>query len=357
MSKLKGFVAACALVLAVSALLAGVCTGSARAGGASQIAFADAQRGWRVTLEGSSYDPFTWGRSVLWGTADGGETWQRLASQKPGNSSDGGIVPGMLGFYDASLGLWGRPYPVKQTFLRTTDSGTHWKESSLKVTGLLSDFTFASRRVVWACDFIGSALSGGSIYKSTDGGVSWRVSKRAGGGPGTPDGFGDFNAISSPTTARCYVAAGGRQLGGLWVTSDGGSHWTRRTVPGGGASAVSFSAPGTGWVAASNGLYRTTDDGRSWSRRLSGTGLNLWTMCFVDAQHGWVAGGTGSLRRTVDGGKTWQRLATGSGASLSALVFVDAMHGWASGRGGDYPDYWDVLLRTTDGGQTWTELP
>lgn len=41
--KLKGFVATLALVLTVSALLAGVCTGSARAGGV--VFFIDAQHG------------------------------------------------------------------------------------------------------------------------------------------------------------------------------------------------------------------------------------------------------------------------------------------------------------------------
>jgi photosystem II stability/assembly factor-like uncharacterized protein len=342
------------VVLAILLALAAVGAAVARAAGS--IAFVDAQHGWRVTLEGSSYDPFTWGRSVLWRTADGGDTWTRLTARAPGGSSDGTIVPGMLGFYDASLGLWGRPYPVKQTFLRTVDAGTHWKNSSVKVNGLLSDFAFASRRVVWACDYFGSAQSGGSIYKSTDGGATWRVSKRA-GGPTASDGFGAFRAISSPTTARCYVAAVGRRLGGLWLTSDGGGHWTRRGVPGGSAWGVSFSIPGTGWIAASKGLYKTTDDGRSWSKRLSVTGMNGWTMCFVDAQHGWVGGESGVVWRTADGGKSWDRIDTGTDATLLEFAFVDAMHGWAKGTAGDFPDNWDVLLRTTDGGDTWKELP
>jgi Tol biopolymer transport system component len=54
MSKLKGFVAACALVLTVSALLAGVCAGSARAGGASEIAFVRSGDIWVMSADGSS---------------------------------------------------------------------------------------------------------------------------------------------------------------------------------------------------------------------------------------------------------------------------------------------------------------
>jgi photosystem II stability/assembly factor-like uncharacterized protein len=59
----------------------------------------------------------------------------------------------------------------------------------------------------------------------------------------------------------------------------------------------------------------------------------------------------------VDGGANWEWLYPGTDASLSEVVFVDDLHGWAAGRAGEWPDYWDVLLRTTDGGDTWTELP
>jgi photosystem II stability/assembly factor-like uncharacterized protein len=352
-----GFRRAAVVAAVLSLLTIAPWMGAANARAADSIAFVDAQHGWRVTLDGSSYDPFTWGRSVLWGTSDGGDTWQRLASRAPAMSSDGSIIPGILGFFDARLGIWGRSYPVKQTFLRTVDAGTHWKDSGVKVGGLLSDFGFATRSIVWASDHYGSALSGGSIYKSTDGGTTWRFSKRAGGRPGTPDGYGGFYGISSPTTTRCYVAAEGTRLGGLWVTSDGGRHWTRRKVPGGGVVAVSFASAGTGWIASYGHLYGTTDDGRSWSKRLSRTDLRPWTLCFVDDLHGWVAGETGTLWRTVDGGHSWEWLDVGTDAALSELVFVDAMHGWARGSTGDFPDYQDVLLRTIDGGDTWAELP
>jgi len=54
MSKFKGLVAACALVLMVGALLAGVCAGSARAGGAGEIAFVRSGDIWVMSADGSS---------------------------------------------------------------------------------------------------------------------------------------------------------------------------------------------------------------------------------------------------------------------------------------------------------------
>ena len=50
---------------------------------------------------------------------------------------------------------------------------------------------------------------------------------------------------------------------------------------------------------------------------------------------------------TSDGGRTWARQYTGT-AALHQLDFTDAAHGWAVGQG--------TLLRTTNGGASWTAL-
>ena len=55
----------------------------------------------------------------------------------------------------------------------------------------------------------------------------------------------------------------------------------------------------------------------------------------------------GAILRTTDGGVTWTRQASGTTDFLNSVSFTDANTGTAVGRSG-------VILRTTDGGVTWT---
>ena len=56
------------------------------------------------------------------------------------------------------------------------------------------------------------------------------------------------------------------------------------------------------------------------------------------------------MLRSSDGGKTWTETRTPTAKTLFAVSFADATTGWAVGAGG-------VVLRSTDGGATWTAQP
>lgn len=90
----------------------------------------------------------------------------------------------------------------------------------------------------------------------------------------------------------------------------------------------------------------------------------LSDVCFVDAEHGWAVGDRSVVWRTEDGGKVWHLVKSGVTCRLDTVSFADAEHGWIGG--GDAMPYVhtsrDVVLTTTDGGQSWanelrTELP
>lgn len=68
---------------------------------------------------------------------------------------------------------------------------------------------------------------------------------------------------------------------------------------------------------------------------------------YVDAQTAWAAGDHGTLLRTLDGGTTWTAIDSGTRENLYAVHFIDSSHGWVSGGNG-------VLLRTDDGGEHWS---
>ena len=92
----------------------------------------------------------------------------------------------------------------------------------------------------------------------------------------------------------------------------------------------------------------TTDGGRTWKAKPSGTELALYNVQFVDAQNGWISGQDGLILHTTDGGESWQKQNTGVPVPIFALWFLDKNHGWAVGQQATY-------LRTTDGGATWQE--
>ena len=95
-------------------------------------------------------------------------------------------------------------------------------------------------------------------------------------------------------------------------------------------------------------ILMTTDGGRTWKIKPSGTELALYNVQFVDAQNGWISGQDGLILHTADGGESWQQQNTGVTIPIFALWFVDKNHGWAVGQRATH-------LRTTDGGETWQE--
>ena len=69
-------------------------------------------------------------------------------------------------------------------------------------------------------------------------------------------------------------------------------------------------------------------------------------MNFVDAQTGTAVGEKGVIVRTVDGGTTWTAQTSGTTEDLFAVFLLDAQTGWTSGTK-------SILLETTDGGALW----
>jgi len=101
-----------------------------------------------------------------------------------------------------------------------------------------------------------------------------------------------------------------------------------------------------GWAVGETGVILVTDDGgQYWQPQHSGVKTTLSAVQFIDAQHGWAAGDEGIILVTDDGGQSWRSQHSGVIALLVAVHFIDARHGWAVGG--------NVILATDDGGATW----
>jgi photosystem II stability/assembly factor-like uncharacterized protein len=99
------------------------------------------------------------------------------------------------------------------------------------------------------------------------------------------------------------------------------------------------------------GIYLTHDGGRGWERAPLPVKLVEAGPAFSDKRHGWLFA-AGKVYTTRDGGTHWASFATNQSLTGSDLVFVDPLHGWAFGRDAER----SFLLRSVDGGRTWTAL-
>jgi hypothetical protein len=123
-------------------------------------------------------------------------------------------------------------------------------------------------------------------------------------------------------------------------------------------------------------VMKTTDGGKTWIRLPTPTNVvidaNDINIHFLDADHGFVfacqPSSSGAcivpvLISTSDGGQTWTQLPSLPRLGVKSVWFTDSMHGWITGGlGGPTPppDYFGGsgltgLYATTDGGLTWTK--
>jgi hypothetical protein len=109
--------------------------------------------------------------------------------------------------------------------------------------------------------------SGGGLWKTTDAGKSWTQL----GIPSVPVGGVGVSPVDPNTVVAATGQAfqGGGEGGGLgvYVSRDAGKTWTRpaKNVQGNGGQQVTISPTGTIFVATDRGLYRSTDNGASFT--------------------------------------------------------------------------------------------
>jgi photosystem II stability/assembly factor-like uncharacterized protein len=139
-------------------------------------------------------------------------------------------------------------------------------------------------------------------------------------------------------------------------TSDGGLTWRRQPVRGlEPAPAANPQGPDISDVAAVGAdhawlvlggaegfIYATDDGGRHWRRqRYVKPALALIT--FADDRHGWAA--FNGVMRTTDGGEHWTQVFPSGSTTVGGLTCTDARHVWAT--------HGDAVLSSSDGGRTW----
>ena len=315
--------------------------GAGRSGHLGSVSFVDSKHGWAL---GTSFGASGGSTSVIIATTDGGVTWSaqnagiagtdaRLSSITFADAQHGWAVGSV---YDDSAGT------LSPLILATTDAGATWYAQNAGNAGnggaQLASISFIDVRRGWAVGQSSSQSGAQSavILATTDGGATWRAQNA--GSAGSSAGLSDVafsDAAHGWAVGSSYDSS---QSGGfsflILATSDGGATWNSQEADGAGQFPGRFSS--------------------------------LGSVSFVDAKHGWAVGrsedapsdfaaGTLVILATTDGGATWNAQDANSGGRrgfLSSVSFVDANHGWVAG--GDFNPTTDahsaVILATSDGG-------
>jgi len=332
---------------------------------------------------------FAVGDTVILQTRNSGSTWR--SSRVTGVSGVGGAT-----FLDATNWLVAGASSTgtaSVSVLRTSDAGVRWRRSVLPRGypdghGSIA-FSFADARHGWLTveTVHGSAFANVDLYRSDDGGASWRY---LGG-----------HAFTGPIL---FLGSRGFALGGpepnrLYTTSDGGTAWTPVALPvppalRGESATLALPQLLTGtdrelglaaWYAKPIGIsgtrntvvvYRSGDGGRHWlaTTPVSDSGFGNYgigtpiPVAFTDRTHWWI-GGSLTLYASSDAGRAWRSFRPNTGSTglfgligAVQLAFPTTRLGYALIQYGHCREFKracterSFVLRSSDAGRSWTVL-
>lgn len=217
---------------------------------------------------------------------------------------------------------------------KSIDAGKSWQHMGLKDTRLIHrvriDYHDPETVYVGAMGSAWGPNKERGVFKTTDGGKTWRNVLFVN------DSTGCAELVMDPANPRKLIAAmweygrkpwtftSGGKGSGLWITYNGGEHWTKITakdgLPEGELGRIGLAiAPSKPTIvyalveAKENAVYKSTDGGHKWSKvstdNNAGNRPFYYAEIYVDPKNEnrifslWT-----NLSRSEDGGRTWQNL-------------------------------------------------
>jgi len=204
---------------------------------------------------------------------------------------------------------------------RSTSGGQSWVPRSIpSAVGFPNDLqvhaTNADVIVVACSNFCFFGCSGGGVYRSDNGGGTWRRI-----------GLKDTNVYEialDPTNAQVVYA---RTETNLFKTINGGGSWKEISLPASGVIhevAVDPVIPTIVYAAADSGIFKSFDAGVSWT--LIRPALYGSSVAIDPADSSSVLAAADGMIRSFDGGHTWQELnAVAPGIQFNSLrqILID----------------------------------
>lgn len=219
-------------------------------------------------------------------TSDGGKSFTVIDSSQAGYFESVYFIDENNGWIVGGQGLWPDTLGL---ILQTIDGGTTWARVDSEKISDLRDVNFIDNSTGFA---VGEH---GYIYKSQDGGSTWRLITQA-----------IFGVFAAPL----------RQ--------------------------VYFTSPDSGWVAGGIGgnrvIGKTVDGGETWQFDRLWNSAPLHGLSFINSRIGWVVGNYGTIFQTSDFGNSWviqqQIVVDQRPPILESIFMVKENEGWIVGEDG-----------------------
>ncbi|MGQ0802206.1 MAG: FG-GAP-like repeat-containing protein [Pseudomarimonas sp.] len=174
---------------------------------------------------------------------------------------------------------------------------------------------------------------GNRNYRTTDGGSTWQELPLLG------------SAYSLAFSTREFGVISGNF--GTQVSRNGGLAWEPSPHD---MHGFAFADDQTGLGVGATGIYRSIDGGANFTLAHAGAATSVAFLSTTVA----VAIADGFLLHSADAGISWTSASHAAGRTQLFAISANVVLAW--GRSGSHPDYDDRILRSADGGQSWTDL-
>lgn len=231
---------------------------------------------------------------------------------------------------------------------KTTNGGKSWKElNNVGVNYWIENLTALTEKVLYA-------NTGNEIIKTTDGGINWEI----------------INFKSSYENKLVFndINTGFILTSQLHKTINGGIDWVpTNDIIIDNISDVDFINLNVGFGFGEKGLYKTTDGGKSWSLNFTPHDP-AWSysqpgrIIMINENLGWLLHSNEKLFQTKDGGQNWEEVTLSTEKRFynhidfyneNLGVIIDATEQTTTGPNTTERRF---HLVTTDGGTTWKEI-
>lgn len=167
-----------------------------------------------------------------------------------------------------------------------------------------------------------------------------------------------FPINKDTTRILCIRDADAADNAEVAYSDDAGATWTNadiataNNIGANWGGALFYLDPSHIWAVLDGGnIAFSSDGGATWTLQDAGTvtANDLHAVMFIDQNVGFAVGATDTILRTLDGGDTWSVVtATGGGNNIFSVAVLDRYRVWVGEDGGD-------LYYSNDGGTTWTQ--
>ena len=250
-------------------------------------------------------------------TIDGGVNWDTIGPQ---------VFSGPLWFTSVDTG-----YAVGiGGVLKTVDGGLNWVDNFTESVPVGEGVIHFPTKNIGYAQFENVTYDSILIFRTTDAGLSWNRTCAF-------ETLGVPGSIFFTNATTGFIVA---NMDGIYKTTDSGSNWVKK-LNSGDLYSVFFPSDLIGY-AVGDSFFKTTDGGNTWNFQNNPNSSLFYSVHFTDNNTGYAVGGdgftTGMIVKTTDGGTNWGLSLSGT-YTFSSVNFQSAITGYVCGQGGKIYKY------------------